>query len=131
MANLPPQQPPPGGDGRPPYASGGGRLDADEVKGFFGSLFDFSFRSFITGRLIRVLYVLAMIGLALWTLGWLGTALASQDGMLIFFALIGAPLVFLFGIIYIRVLLELIIVVFRIGEDVRKIASNRDGPAPG
>ncbi len=131
MANLPPHQPPPGGDGGPPFTPGTGRLDADEVKGFFSSLFDLSFRSFITGRLIRVLYVLAMIGLALWTLGWLGTALASQDGTLIFFALIGAPLVFLFGLIYIRVLLELIIVVFRIGEDVRKIASNRGGLGQG
>lgn len=132
MTNLPPQQPPLGGYGGPPHDSGGQPLGGDQVKGFFGSLFDFSFQSFITGRLIRVLYVLALIGLALWTLGWLVGALASQDGTLIFLGLIGAPLAFLFGLIYVRVLLELIIVIFRIGDDVSKIASsNQDGPLPG
>jgi hypothetical protein len=64
MADLPPQQPPTGGYGGPPFGSQEEPLGVHEVKGFFGSLFDFSFRSFITGRLIRVLYVLAMIGLA-------------------------------------------------------------------
>lgn len=131
MVDLPPQQPPTGGPGEPPYGSGDRPLRADEVKGFFGSLFDFSFRSFITGRLIRVLYVLGMIGLALWSLTWLVSALVSQDGGLILLGLVGAPLAFLFGLIYIRVLLELIIVIFRIGEDVRTIASRRDGPLHG
>jgi hypothetical protein len=131
MADLPPQQPPTGGYGGPPFGSQEEPLGVHEVKGFFGSLFDFSFRSFITGRLIRVLYVLAMIGLALWTLGWLASALVSQDGGLIVLGLVGAPLAFLFGLIYIRVLLELIIVIFRIGDDVRSIAaSNRDRPPP-
>ena len=33
-----------------------------EAKGFFSSLFDYSFSSFITPRIIRVLYMLATIG---------------------------------------------------------------------
>ncbi len=132
MADSPTQQPPTGGYGGPSSGSGKEPLGVDEVKGFFGSLFDFSFRSFITGKLIRVLYVLAVIGLALWSLAWLVSALVSQDGGLIFLGLIGAPLAFFFGLIYVRVLLELIIVIFRMGEDVRRIASsNRDGPLQG
>jgi len=37
-------------------------------KGFFEALFDFSFSEFITARLIRLLYVLALIGLALFAI---------------------------------------------------------------
>ena len=39
-----------------------------EAKSFFSSLFDYSFSSFITPRIIKVLYVLATIGISLWTL---------------------------------------------------------------
>ena len=42
--------------------------EADGYKGFFGSLFDYSFSSFVTPRIIKILYVLATILISLWTL---------------------------------------------------------------
>ena len=39
-----------------------------EAKGFFSSLFDYSFSSFITPKIIKVLYVLLTIAVSLWTL---------------------------------------------------------------
>ena len=43
-------------------------MDTD-LKSSFSVLFDFSFRRFITVRLIHILYVLAMIGIGIATLG--------------------------------------------------------------
>jgi hypothetical protein len=39
-----------------------------EARGFLASLFDLSFTSFVTTKLIKVLYVLGMILAALWAL---------------------------------------------------------------
>ena len=47
-----------------------------QAKSFFVSSFDYSFSSYITPRIIRVLYVLATILLVLWTLA---VVLARMD----------------------------------------------------
>ena len=51
-----------------------------ETKRFFGSLFDYSFSSFITPRIIKVLYVLATILISLWTLFLIVAAFNVSDG---------------------------------------------------
>lgn len=43
-----------------------------EQKGFFGSLFDFSFTSLITSKLISVLYILAIICIGIYALFLIG-----------------------------------------------------------
>jgi hypothetical protein len=50
-----------------------------QVQGVFASLFDFSFRLFITGRIIRVLYVLSTIIVAFWTLFFILVAFRSSE----------------------------------------------------
>jgi hypothetical protein len=106
------------------------------AKGFFASLFDYSFSTFITSRVIRVLYILTTIILALWTLVIVLAAFRSSTGLGIAALLVGGPLFFVFTMIYARVVLELIMVIFRIHEDVDDI--NRRGagavtpePEPG
>ena len=81
---------------------------------FFSALFDVSFSNFVTNRIIKVLYILALIGVTIGALVFLVTGL-TQGGGAALLALIVAPLYFLLGLIYIRVLLEVIIVLFRIG----------------
>lgn len=99
--------------------------------GFFSSLFDFSFTSFITTKLIKVLYVLALIAVGVWALALLIAGL-SRGGAAAFFSIVGAVLGFFFGVIYVRVLLELIIVVFRVGENTATMARALGGQAwPG
>jgi hypothetical protein len=91
------------------------------TSGFFSALFDFSFTSFVTSSIIRVLYVLATIGLGLLA----GVVLVGglmAGGIQALFAFLWAPLMFLLGLIYVRILLELVIVVFRIGENVAFLA---------
>lgn len=98
----------------------------NQQDGFFGSLFDFTFSEFITTRLIRVIYVLGLIVVGIGTLAILseGFDLGFLTGML---SVVLAALVFLLGAMYLRVVLEIMIVVFRIAENVAKIA-DRPGP---
>jgi Domain of unknown function (DUF4282)/Protein of unknown function (DUF2510) len=91
-------------------------------KGFFASLFDIHFSSLIIARIIKVVYVIAIILVGLEAIGGLITALASKRVSVIILAIIFVPIVSLFSLIWIRILLELVIIIFRIGEDVRHIA---------
>jgi hypothetical protein len=92
-----------------------------QTKGFFSSLFDYSFGSFVTPKIIRVLYVLLTIAVSLWTLTLLVLAFKASTGLGIVFLLIGGPIFFVLAMIYWRVVLELVIVFFRIHEDVADI----------
>jgi hypothetical protein len=101
-----------------------------QAKGFFGSLFDYSFSSFITSRIIKVLYVLTTIVVALWTLAIILVAFKASSTLGILALLIGGPIFFLIAMIYARVGLELLIVIFRIHENVHEI-NQRAGGASG
>lgn len=87
-------------------------------RGFFASLFDISFRSFITLRFIKVLYVILMGVVALGALGVLASVASGVGG---FGGLVlGLALAGVFGLFYLivfRLILELIVVIFRIGEN--------------
>lgn len=90
-------------------------------KGFFGSLFDLSFSSLVTTSVIKVLYVLTLIGIGLTALGFVVVAFKADKAFGVVTLLILAPLASLFYVIYARVILEFIIVVFRIAEYNRDI----------
>ena len=92
-----------------------------EAKGFFQSLFDYSFGSFIAARIIKVLYVLTTIIVALNTLALVLFMFKVSSALGIFGLLILGPLFFVITMIYVRVILELLMVIFRIHEDVREI----------
>lgn len=85
-------------------------------KGFFASLFDISFSSLITTRIIKVLYVISLIVIGLFSLFFIIGAFTSSAGAGILTLLILAPLGALLYTVYTRVILEFIIVVFRIAE---------------
>jgi hypothetical protein len=124
-----------------------------EPKGFFGALFDLSFSSFVTIRLVKVLYILT---LALLVIGYFVIALAifsggsetahiAGDGSLemsggdgntalgLLWVFLLGPLALFFYVLLYRVLFELIVVVFRIFENTRdQLALTRAGAAgPG
>ena len=101
-------------------------------KGFFGALFDISFASFVTTKIIKVLYVLAMVVAALIALAYVIFALhgrASVCGLLTL--VMFAPLAFLLYVIYTRVFLELVIVIFRIMETNTELVALQRGSAHG
>jgi hypothetical protein len=94
----------------------------DQSKGFFESLFDLTFTAFVTSKLIKLLYLLSIAGAALVSLFLIifGFTVSTTAGVIML--LIGAPLLFLLSVIYARVLLEIVIVIFRISEHAAEIA---------
>jgi hypothetical protein len=100
-----------------------------EAKGFFQSLFDYSFSSFIAARIIKVLYVLTTIIVALDTLALILFMFKVSSALGIFALLILGPLFFVITMIYVRVILELLMVIFRIHADVREINVRGGGGA--
>jgi uncharacterized protein DUF4282/zinc ribbon protein len=92
-----------------------------QAKGFFASLFDFSFSSFITPRLVKVLYVLLTIVNALWTLLFVLIAFRSSKSFGVIALVILGPIFFVILMIGARVAVEAIIAFFRIQEDVAEI----------
>jgi len=98
-----------------------------EGRGFFADLFDFSFEEFITIRIIKVIFILGLILIGLGALGALVAGL-SGGGTSAVLSLIFVPLGALVGIIFFRVYLELVVVIFRIGENASEIADNTAGP---
>jgi hypothetical protein len=101
-------------------------------KGFFASLFDVSFSSLITTKVIKVVYVISMIVIGLAALVFIIAAAASDSGGgSVVFALIITPIFALLYLIYTRIILEVIIVLFRIMEtNVELVALQRRAVAP-
>jgi hypothetical protein len=121
------QQPPPGwgpppGPGAPggfpggPVGPGGPPLQA-EGKNFFAALFDYSFNSFATPGLIRVLYIIGTVVIAL---GWLGYTVVFFQFSALFglITLIFGAIVSLFILAFLRVSLEFYYAVVRMSEDI-------------
>ncbi len=100
------------------------------AKGFLASLLDFSFSSLITTRIIKVVYVILTIVISLIAVVYFIVGLAGLASGNVGFGLAGiiaAPIGWLIYMIGTRISLELVIILFKIGDDVRRIA---DGNSP-
>lgn len=96
-------------------------------KGFLGSVFDFSFSSFVTTRIVVVLYVLALLGSGLAALLMLGTgafSLIRGDVVPGVISIVLAPIVGTIYVLLARVYLEIVVVLFRVAENTAMIAQN-------
>jgi hypothetical protein len=83
------------------------------MQGFFGRLFDFSFKEFITPGIIKIIFWIAIILIALGVLVNIITSFAQGAGIGII-TLIVAPIVGFIMVIIARIYMELIMVFFRI-----------------
>ena len=92
-----------------------------EKKGFLGALFDFSFSEFITIKLIQVLFIIGIIFSAIVALIFIVSGFNISSGAGILF-LILSPIIFVLYVILIRIWLEIIIVIFKIAENTKKLA---------
>jgi hypothetical protein len=92
-------------------------------KGFIGSLFDFSFSSFVTPKIIKVLYVLFTVWTALVSLLILIISFRTGGTLAgIFVLIVIVPIYVLLTLGVYRVILEAFMVVFRIYEETKKIS---------
>jgi Domain of unknown function (DUF4282) len=100
-----------------------------ERKGYLRSLFDFSFSSLITRRVIRTLYILITIVYSLGALVAFASLLANHSPVAVVAAVVIVPIGYLIYLTIARVMLEVLMVIFDIGEDVRQIRVLRSNRA--
>ena len=101
------------------------RQRAAGEKGFLGSLFDFSFTSLVTPKIVKVLYILftiwtALIGLSILVIGFKTGGVAGG----LFTLIVVEPIFVLLTLGIYRVVLELFVVVFRIYDELKNIREN-------
>jgi hypothetical protein len=95
-----------------------------EDERFFASLFDVSFKRLITTRVVKVIFILSLVLAGLIALALFATGISSGSSLGVILAILVAPLYFLLVAIYIRVFLEVLVVLFRINENVERIANS-------
>jgi hypothetical protein len=90
-------------------------------KGVFVGLSDLSFRDLITPRIIRWLYLIALLagGVSLVVAVFWGLQQSAGQGMAIL--VFGLAALFVW-VLYVRVVLEVVIVLFQIAENTRRMA---------
>jgi len=123
--------PPPQGQSAPQWqataAAAASSKAAGHAKGFIGSLFDFSFNSFVTPKIIKVLYVLITCWTLLWALIFLRFGFKYGGAAGGFFTLlIVDPILVLLTLGVYRVVLELFMVVHRMHDDLKAIRDRED-----
>jgi len=102
---------------------------AIEAKGFFASLFDFGFTSFITLKFLRLIYgVLVVLILLGGVVVFLGSI--SQGGIYILVAIVIVPIVTLIYLVLTRVSMEMVALFFRIGENTNLMVAAAGSAGP-
>jgi hypothetical protein len=96
-------------------------------KGFFATLFDFSFTSFVTLKFLKVIYAIAVVVIGLGALIWM-FIIGSAGGIFVLIALVAGPLAALIYLISVRITFEVIAVLFRIGENTAVLAGQSSAP---
>jgi O-antigen ligase len=96
-------------------------------EGFFNALMDTRFDNLITPSLIRFLYVVAMVIIALGALVFVIAGFAESAGLGLVL-LVLAPIGALIYLIVVRLWLELIVVAFKIRDAAEEVASNTRRP---
>jgi uncharacterized membrane protein len=122
--------PPPQGQSAPQWQAAANSKAASHAKGFIGSLFDFSFNSFVTPKIIKVLYVLITCWTVLWALIFLRFGFKYGGAAGGFFTLlIVDPILILLTLGVYRVVLELFMVVHKMHDDLKAIRDREDSQA--
>jgi len=98
----------------------------DSDKGFFGALFDFEFKNFVTIKVVKIVYIVVIV---LAVLAWIAAVIsgASRDGFLGFLGALvfGGVGAFLY-ILLARVGLEVSIALIRTAQNTSKIVEKTD-----
>ena len=114
----------------------------DEPHGFLSTLLDTSFSSFITAKFIRILYILVLLlGVIMafvYLLGFTGALSGFMNGFIAFiFAIPVAVICAALWVVFMRIWLEIVIVIFRMAENMQILADRARGgggtsaPSPG
>ncbi len=112
---------PPAGD--PSTTGNAGSALWREARALFALLLDLSFKQMLTPRLIRLLYVLSLLAAVLSALAWMASGF--REGLLHgLFTLVTGPVAFVLYLLAARVVMEVLLTLFRIAERLDPSASN-------
>jgi hypothetical protein len=95
--------------------------EAADTTGFLGALFDFGFTSFMTPKIIKVLYVLVMIGTIVSAVAFTIIVFKASAAFGIVALVFADPLIIFIVMAIFRIFLEFFAVVFRAAEDIRAL----------
>jgi hypothetical protein len=95
----------------------------EEKKDMLDALLDLSFRTAITPKIARWLYIMGLVLCGILVAKWVLTAFASEDGGIWsgMVALVFAPILFVIYGVITRVVLEVILAIFSIAESLKNI----------
>jgi hypothetical protein len=104
----------------------GSSKTARASKGFVASLFDFSFNSFVTPKIIKALYVLATVWTVILALFFLrlGFKGGAESGIITLIVVV--PIFVLLTLGFCRMLLEFFMVAYRIHDELKAIRERSD-----
>lgn len=90
-----------------------------EEKNFFAGLFDFAFQQSLTRRIVKLLYVIAILAGLVTVVACvvLGMQQSPAQGLI---ALVAGIVALFVGILIVRLLLELALVILRIAEGIER-----------
>ena len=94
-------------------------LAYEEDKSFFASHFDLSMTEMITPKIIRVIFIIGLLGLLVSAVFGVVTAIMSGGVVAIVLALIAVVVGFFVAAILLRIYLELVVVFFRIYDELK------------
>jgi len=120
----------PAGPGGPSHGGGGPSFGGPAPvrrsgTGFFSSLFDFSFTSFVTPKIIKFIFILTLALIALGILAFVVAGFGQGFGYGLLMLLVVAPIM---GVVYLllaRMWLEVVIVLFRMEEHLAELAKRK------
>ena len=97
------------------------RVGGGAAKGFLNALFDFEFSSYVTPKIAKPIYMLAVAAFAIGAVVFalFAFTLSTYFGVVTLFIL--APLTFLVGVAFWRVILEFAMATFQMAADIRKL----------
>lgn len=94
---------------------------APHRRGFVSTLFDATFSHLLGLRLIRLLYMVALLSIG--TYGFIAMFLGiSQGGMAALLSVFVVPFLALLAIALVRAVFEVLVTIFRIGEQTQRMA---------
>ena len=100
--------------------------EAADPRGFLSALFDFGFASFVTPKVIKMLYMLIVIGTVVSALVFTIIVFRASVTFGILTLFFGDPLFILITLAIYRIILEFFAVTFRVAEDVRVMRERGD-----
>jgi Domain of unknown function (DUF4282) len=108
---------------QPPYQQQMYQQPSPVGKGFFARLFDLSFNQFVTTSVVKVIFIIMVVIQGLYALGVIISffTLSATAGIVAF---ILAPICWFFAVLLTRVWLELMVVIFKIKDDLGAIRNH-------